>query len=507
MTFKQFFYQVYLESKEVSNNIKNRTPQEIYKVAQDIRKNPGDYPDIQIAQMIAFKYNIIDKKHNDKETGYQPASTYYSDEAFIKNDSVYFIRIPLIFKVTTDQIKKFVSKQFNINIKDTDRLNDAFKMIVKFNRSVHDDNPIIGTAKLLLRDRHRSKDNFEELDEEDMRLLFQHYGITAPVIYNYLISSTYNLPKHPTDIPDAYRNLPRSLLNQMYDENLKPGFSPLTPLVLATDSSDITGGTTSNYVPEINYIGFSRILDADTKSEFSPTSKEAHNWLSLISETYKKYPESASNHYNFPSYIICKALKYTDEQILDDEAWNNIEWLFGEDTDLSIQSWKVFRWFTHNIRSKYFTKPQEIHGPAGTHDILTPIKKISQITDADLDNGIKTSVERAFNNAAQRIAKEFDDANTQAEFNYNRIYQDTPYAKVIKNKNALHKEGERMNHCVGSYGQSCLSGRSLIIQLPNSTAELDPRTLKQYQHFGKSNTEPPEIDKKYLAEWIKINSA
>lgn len=45
MNFKSFF-KYFLESREVIGNIKNKNPAEIWKVAQDMRKNPEDYSDI-----------------------------------------------------------------------------------------------------------------------------------------------------------------------------------------------------------------------------------------------------------------------------------------------------------------------------------------------------------------------------------------------------------------------------------------------------------------------------
>lgn len=509
MTFKQYFYDVYLESREVAKNIKNRSSKEIYKVAQDIRKNPQDYPDLQIAKIIEFKYSFIDKRQDDKETFFQSAYSYYSDESFRINDVFYFIRIPSIFKVTKNQIEEFISKKFKINPKDEDQLQKVLRDNSKYSSYLIDEDPLILMAKSLLRSQPRK--DFEKLDENDILTIFNYFKITTPVIYNYLIKNTFDLPKHPSEISSDYINLPYSILNKMYDENPKSNTRQLTPLILAVDSSDITGGSESNYSSYLSFTGFCRILDADATSNFSPTNKESHNWLKHISairgaSDVKDYIIDHYQHWNFPSFLILKSLGYGDDRIEHDDVWSNMEWMFGENINISIQSWKVFRWFVHNIRSKYFTKEQNIHGPAGAQQIIKPIQKIAEICDIDLPNGIKTSVEKAFENASERVAKEFDSANATKQFDYGKDFIDTPYAKVIHNQKALRIEGDRMRHCVGSYGPSCLSGRSLIIQLPDSTAELDPATFNQYQHFGVGNSEPPEKDVNYLRDWININN-
>lgn len=56
MRFRDFFYKYLTESAEVVSNIKSRNPKEIWKVAQDMRKHPEDYPDLNLADLIRERY-------------------------------------------------------------------------------------------------------------------------------------------------------------------------------------------------------------------------------------------------------------------------------------------------------------------------------------------------------------------------------------------------------------------------------------------------------------------
>ena len=79
--------------------------------------------------------------------------------------------------------------------------------------------------------------------------------------------------------------------------------------------------------------------------------------------------------------------------------------------------------------------------------------------------------------------------------------QDKEHFFIILKPGELIREGTLMRHCVGSYKEKVLQGRSLIISLrdkenePHITLEIDTKTRTVVQIRGKSNTDPA---KKYL---------
>jgi len=82
----------------------------------------------------------------------------------------------------------------------------------------------------------------------------------------------------------------------------------------------------------------------------------------------------------------------------------------------------------------------------------------------------------------------------------------------VKSENDLLAEGNRMDHCVGSFYENVESGKSTIFSLrdprnnPHITIETggendyNPGTIEQIQ--GKSNSEPKDIYKAMIKEWI-----
>jgi len=87
-------------------------------------------------------------------------------------------------------------------------------------------------------------------------------------------------------------------------------------------------------------------------------------------------------------------------------------------------------------------------------------------------------------------------------------FDDGWYVVELDNKNDLMVEGNKMNHCVGSYWDEVQSGNSKIFSLrdpngkPHVTIELD-KGNKIRQISGNSNSEPsPELQQK-IDEWYK----
>jgi len=79
----------------------------------------------------------------------------------------------------------------------------------------------------------------------------------------------------------------------------------------------------------------------------------------------------------------------------------------------------------------------------------------------------------------------------------------------LKTENDLDAEGNKMNHCVGSYYDSVQGGNLRIISLrdpsnkPHVTMEVDPMIEAFYQIQGNSNSEPDKEYKAMIKEWVQ----
>lgn len=475
-----------LESEEISKNIKNKNPNEVWKVAQDIRKNIQDYPDLNLASVYA-----------NMEVDYPP----YINRSKMNND-VYIPIEDKFYRISISDFATFARKKQR-DEKHITPIN-AIGYVRHVRNQAHSASQMQKVAELYK--MRRSEQEIEEetvaikkwertkkpLSKDEKENVMSFYKIGTPEIYRYLLETTYDRPKHPAEMPNEFRHLPRLLLNELL-------YNKKTPVDLAIESSRQTNHQMGTFKGvEFNMTGNVRILDYEThrNTNLIPSRKEAMKWLGDLSDYMIPENEydvhSRYNLKNFPSWLI-------------EESGIGNHW--HREIDLSFQSWLTFRWFVHNINSKFFYRPIVQHIQGRRVEIL-PLDQVSHILDADLVNGVKTSPENAFRNASDREAKDFHESNKDKQFNsaYGREYQDTKNAKVVQNVAALKKEGQRMNHCVGGYGPSCLSGRSLIISLPNSTAELNPKTLDVYQHRGYGNDSPPPKDEIDLQEWIALNS-
>lgn len=532
MNFKSFF-KYFLESREVIGNIKNKNPTEIWKVAQDMRKNPEDYSDIDLFDIIAYTQN--------RKEDVPSVSKFHG----LRNSAVRFEHGDYLYTKPSDTfpIMKFKKSLLKELRKDTEKLygriegysgEDSISLpemariyITDFYDKIEQQKHTIGrmmyymgstndinitvdkekiaermeVAKKKVKKLEHRYEEMKKLSNEDMILIFKRYNITAPDIYHYLINRTFDKPKHPSEIPEDYKNLPEMVLFNMF-------YKGKTPKMFAKDSA-VTAGRSSGITKDLKLSGIVRILD-NNETENEPTDRESHLWLKYINGNVKE--QMAGNkirylfdtdtvHANFPTFMLYNIL---DSENFPEDKWTEI---VVNVADFSFKNWTTFRWFLHNIKSSFFYKKKDVHGPGGQVQIFEPLKHVVHITKEDLPNGIKTSPEKAFESVGKRKAEEYKNSNKNKEFNnYNRTFQDTENVQVLYSQTALDYEGERMSHCVSGYGGSCESGRSLILRLPNSTAELNPHTLEIYQHMSTNNTTPPESDRKDLEEWIKLNS-
>lgn len=501
-------YSLLVESEEISKNIKSRDPKEIWNVAQDIRKHIEDYPDVSLGGVLKIQKDRAEKKGEEVEfvnviQKYNPLCKIKNTYYYLSPINAYKI-LPKPFEdwlIASDKhgsYNKFPSAGMANSYIDS--IKRQYKSLSQssegdkiFSRKFDgiDVNARLARVKKI-------HDFMHSITPEDKQMLMQHYKITVPDIYHYLIETSYNLPKHPSELSKELHTLPRSMLDRMVHESR-------TPIQFAVESSRSTAPNYNDSVDSgFSITGIARILDIDSNhnTNYPPTKKEAFAWMKYIAEKYvkdaaddelaKQSPYGFIQHdfqiNNFPSWMIIETEKNKDK------VWNARQ-------DFSFQTWMVFRWFLYHMDSTYFNKTIRVNGPAGVEGAFIPGNYLAKIQEVDLENGIKTSPEKAFQNASIREAKAFEETNKEKEFPVD--FDDTENVKVIRNSRALKREGERMNHCVGGYGPSCLNGSSLILSLPNSTAELNPTTLAIYQHRGRGNGEPPEEDYNFLQQWLR----
>lgn len=538
---KEEAHQKKYENADFSKHLVNKSPQQVWQVAQDIRRHIEDYPDFNIPKLIRFSGDIYLKKNdvhdpNNKEVANHPLAKAKGNPLYVEDHDKKFVYIlhdtnydktPPIMKISFDQLSKYAKADMNLyhqrNRMVRTRLASSYystvqnflshgdrmmKMVSDKDKKSRDTNLLykwngMGNAKNLYKD-------MVDITKEDKNFLFNYYRITTPHIYRYLLDNAYDLIKHPDEIPPGLQKLPSSMLESMYEEHK-------TPLEIAkfysrfTDMGDEYQGKGK---PTMRITGFARVLDIDSNAgtNFPINKKEAYDWLKYVANLYDIKTKEYMGHddgvvndddgepgysYNIEDDVI---------RMSNFPSWFMREKMGTNYHDASFQSWMTFRWFILNHKSSYFGKEIQVHGPAGQTNSFIPGRYLAKIQDVDLVNGMKTSPEVAFQKAAEREAREFEEKNKEQQFTYGgKEYKDTDKVKVIRNSVALKHEGARLKHCVGGYGPSCLNGRSLILSLPHSTAELNPQNLAIYQHRGLQNAGPPVEDTQALQEWIKLN--
>jgi len=333
----------------------------------------------------------------------------------------------------------------------------------------------------------------EPLTDKEWYKIFKENNITTSYIYEILIQTKYDSPVHPELIDKQLKFLPYNVLQKIY-------ISGESPVKLAIQSC--THRNKGWFSEGPHGVIHSGIQNPEYGIPYQPTKKEAYNWLLYNSNKGKQYDNSDARNsmtlLNWPSYMIKLACEKTGVDYLD----------LTDSQLLSFADMLALRWFCFNIKSTFWNKERTVHGPAGESRLFKPLAHVVHITGADLPNGLKTSPEKAFEQLNERKRKEQDEKYAKDEdikFDTYPQYQPLPGVQVITNQKQLKIEGERMNHCVGGYGNSCTMGSSLILALPNSTAELDPKTLRVYQHFGMTNSDPDDSDVELLKQWIALN--
>lgn len=170
---------------------------------------------------------------------------------------------------------------------------------------------------------------------------------------------------------------------------------------------------------------------------------------------------------------------------------------------------EVIRWAIAIGKDGRFSalyKEREAHGPAGEHQRFILLSRLDEITPADLPQGPKTPVVRAFELASERLAALITECNGEVLCTPPEVTLPKGFTWLVT-QGQLNAESEAMDHCVKTYGQSIKAGRCLILSIVTeagrSTAELCISLTYVYQHMGKNNTAPHPINEAALKAWLQ----
>lgn len=186
--------------------------------------------------------------------------------------------------------------------------------------------------------------------------------------------------------------------------------------------------------------------------------------------------------------------------ILDTPAW------LCESCGLSSRprSVEVARWLIaverDPARREALYRERTVRGPAGDERTVRFVDRADEIEPCDLTHGARTSVERAFERAAER----FGTAALDEWREDRRLLAHLPAwwrpircARVLRTAAELVAEGEELGHCVGGYVEAVRSKKSVIIAMNvcdrRSTVEVSGDGLTVRQHCGRHNAMPPEL--------------
>lgn len=167
--------------------------------------------------------------------------------------------------------------------------------------------------------------------------------------------------------------------------------------------------------------------------------------------------------------------------------------LIADERIPQLRSVHVVRWVAELLRrgSQGLFRDRTIHGPAGQVLRVRLVDKIDEIQDEDLINGLKTSLDSAFERAGRRLS----DAQTSDDVPLAPVPQWRVYrhGRWLLTANALRLEGKTMGHCVGGYTSSTRSRQSACLSLTihghRSTVEMSPEGIV-FQHRGPWNKDP-----------------
>ena len=150
-------------------------------------------------------------------------------------------------------------------------------------------------------------------------------------------------------------------------------------------------------------------------------------------------------------------------------------------------------------RSEALHRWRTLTGPHGESVQYSYALRLDEITEADLPQGTRTSVTRAFERAAERftaeklaeLAREHEQLAPAPDW-AGRLPR---CARLLNTPAALVREGADLNHCVGGYAGYVRDRSSVILALDvrgaRSTVELRHGVVAQ--HYGPGNAAPAEL--------------
>ena len=131
---------------------------------------------------------------------------------------------------------------------------------------------------------------------------------------------------------------------------------------------------------------------------------------------------------------------------------------------------------------------------------------LDEINQQDLDRGISTGVERAFERSRQRLARlDAEDHRVLCENPFKHLPK---WIRLLTTPAELVEEGVVMEHCVGGYSYSVEDDECLILSIVSnhgrSTVEVREGRGGWWapQHYGYQNTPPPSRHQTLLEAWL-----
>jgi len=183
-----------------------------------------------------------------------------------------------------------------------------------------------------------------------------------------------------------------------------------------------------------------------------------------------------------------------------------------------LRAAEVVRWLAEVKRRGgwgQLTRERVAHGPAGEAATYRYLDRIDEIQVEDLAEGVRTSVQAAFERAATR----FGEAWQTEAYKDHRILASAPRwwtppcMSWLLTPHALVVEGRELKHCVGGYAPAVQGGRCFIAAITvrdgegkvhRSTVELSPEG-SVLQHRGESNAGAPLLCQRAVEVFLRRN--
>lgn len=206
------------------------------------------------------------------------------------------------------------------------------------------------------------------------------------------------------------------------------------------------------------------------------TKREAHEWLSSV--LCQDHPATwfAYEKLDLPEDFLPHTLSYIGVEVF--------RWFVG--------AWKDKK------RKNALLRDRVQLGPGGHAIHGAYIDRLDELEPEDL---VK-SVDRTFQNAMERIAKEMNEGYEPGDLllEVPPWWPAGPHATLLQTPRMLFEEGRAMEHCAGQYTGRVAQGESIVVAihptnrqgvvLCRATLELDPQDGGIRQLFGAGNTSP-----------------